>query len=216
MDTWANAVPLIRSGYHERLIRRVDTLRQSAEIYPPPGMVLRALQATSFAGVKVVILGQDPYHGPGQANGLAFSVPNGVKTPPSLRNIYRELREDVYGGEEQALPTDLRHWAEQGVLLLNAILTVERGKPGSHKDLGWSALTDQVIECLGRDRDHLVYMLWGSFARSKLPLLDPVRHLILEAPHPSPLSAYRGFFGCRHFSTANHYLARHEREPIRW
>jgi uracil-DNA glycosylase len=178
--------------------------------------VLRALEAIPFGAVRVVIVGQDPYHGDGQADGLAFSVAEEVQAPPSLRNIFREIADDIYGGDPPDLSTDLSRWAEQGVLLLNASLTVEAGKAGSHRKLGWMRLTDAIIKCLSAQRRHLVFMLWGRFAQSKVPLIDDGRHLILEAPHPSPLSAYRGFFGCGHFSRANAYLVEHGRTPITW
>jgi uracil-DNA glycosylase len=216
LETWHNAVPLVQAGYHRELIEQVDALRKSKVIYPPPDRVLYALQMTPFDAVQVVIVGQDPYHGPDQADGMAFSVPEGVKVPPSLQNIFREIERDVYGGEPQAFSTDLRRWAVQGVLLLNAALTVEARKAGSHKNLGWHRLTDEIIACLSHKREHLVLMLWGAHAQSKRPLIAGARHLVLEAPHPSPLSAYRGFFGCGHFSKANAYLEKHGGKPIIW
>jgi uracil-DNA glycosylase len=207
---------MMQAGYHEQLLEEVNALRRSSVIYPPPGRVLRALEAIPFGAVRVVIVGQDPYHGDGQADGLAFSVAEEVQAPPSLRNIFREIADDIYGGDPPDLSTDLSRWAEQGVLLLNASLTVEAGKAGSHRKLGWMRLTDAIIKCLSAQRRHLVFMLWGRFAQSKVPLIDDGRHLILEAPHPSPLSAYRGFFGCGHFSRANAYLVEHGRTPITW
>jgi len=216
LQTWETAVPLMGTGYHREMLAKTTTLRESRTVYPPADRVLFALEALAFGDVKVVIVGQDPYHGPGQANGLAFSVPNGVKAPPSLRNILREIGDDVYGGEPPVRSTDLGDWACQGVLLLNASLTVEDGKAGSHRALGWLALTDAIIAQLSARRDHLVFLLWGKFAQSKRDVIDGRRHLVLEAPHPSPLSAYRGFFGCRHFSKANTYLSTHRRAPIAW
>ena len=216
LATWTSAVSLMQQGYHHDLIRKVDHLRLERTVYPPQGCVMRALEATSFDRVKVVIVGQDPYHGEGQADGLAFSVPDGVPVPPSLRNIFREISDDVYGGSPPDFSTDLERWAVQGVLLLNASLTVEAGQAGSHRDLGWITLTGDVISCLNAERDHLVFMLWGRFAHSKRSLIDAGRHLILEAPHPSPLSAYRGFFGCQHFSRANAYLSEHGEAAITW
>ncbi|MGC9347358.1 MAG: uracil-DNA glycosylase [Anaerolineae bacterium] len=216
LATWTEAVPLMQKGYHRKLLDEVDALRESRVIYPPPGRVLRALEATPFEAVKVVIVGQDPYHGDGQADGLAFSVPEGITMPPSLRNIFQEISDDVYNAEPRDFSTDLSRWAEQGVLLLNASLTVEAGKAGSHRDLGWMRLTDEIIARLSIGREHLVFMLWGRFAQSKAPLIDDDRHLVLQAPHPSPLSAYRGFFGCAHFSQANAYLAQHHMAPIEW
>ncbi len=216
LKTWLSSVPLMQQGYHCELLQRVNTLRENHTIYPPRGRVLNALEKTPIGAVKVVIVGQDPYHGAGQADGLAFSVPEGVPAPPSLRNIFKEIADDVYDGAPPDFSTDLTRWAEQGVLLLNASLTVEAGSAGSHSELGWAALTDAIIAQLSADRDHLVFMLWGRFAQSKRSLIDAHRHLILEAPHPSPLSAYRGFFGCRHFSRANAYLVRYGRVEIEW
>ena len=222
LETWQMHVPLMADGYHRELATKVDALRQTATIYPSPERVFYALSATPFDAVQVVIVGQDPYHGPGQADGMAFSVPDGVKAPPSLRNIFKEITEDVYGGEAPPFTTDLSRWAKQGVLLLNAALTVEARKAGSHRNLGWHRLTDQIIAQLSIEREQLVFLLWGKHAQAKRALIDVThpngaqRHLILEAPHPSPLSAYRGFFGCKHFSKANAYLAEHSATPIVW
>ena len=216
MKVWQEVVPLMQAGYHEQLLAAVDEMRQTETVYPPQELILNALQLTPFYEVRVVLVGQDPYHGPGQAHGLAFSVPEGVKTPPSLRNILKEIRADVYHGEERPCSTDLTRWARQGVLLLNSTLTVLAGKPASHKKLGWTRLTDQIIEQLSRQRQNLVFMLWGRHAQSKRPLIDGERHLVLEAAHPSPLSARKGFFGCKHFSTANAYLQNHGLAPVEW
>lgn len=216
LETWESRVPLMADGYHQALIAQVDALRQSAIIYPPPERVFYAMSVTSFDAVQVVIVGQDPYHGPGQADGMAFSVPDGVKAPPSLRNIFKEIVDDIYGGNAPSFTTDLSRWAQQGVLLLNAALTVEAHKAGSHRSLGWHRLTDQIIAQLSAERDHLVFLLWGKHAQAKRALIDAERHLILEAPHPSPLSAYRGFFGCKHFSKANVYLVEHGGTSIVW
>jgi len=216
LETWETRVPLMGAGYHRDLIAKVDALRQTATIYPAPERVFYALAMTPFDAVRVVIVGQDPYHGPGQADGMAFSVPDDVKAPPSLRNIFKEVQRDVYDGQPRSFTNDLTRWAGQGVLLLNASLTVEAHKAASHKDLGWHRLTDQVITQLSATRENLVFMLWGKHAQSKRPLIDTARHLVLEAPHPSPLSAYRGFFGCGHFSQANAYLVAHGCEPIVW
>lgn len=191
-----------------------DELAAGKTIYPPPPQIFAALDATPFEQVKVVILGQDPYHGPGQAHGLCFSVQPGVPTPPSLVNIYKEIQDDL--GIAPASHGYLMHWARQGVLLLNAVLTVERGRAGSHHGRGWEVFTDAVIDRLNRERDGLVFLLWGSPAQAKGRLLDTRRHLLLKAPHPSPLSAYRGFFGCRHFSRANAWLSEHGHMPIDW
>lgn len=188
--------------------------RAGAVIFPPGHLIFNALDSTPFERVRVVVLGQDPYHGPGQAHGLCFSVRDGVELPPSLRNIYRELADDL--GGPQPASGDLQHWAEQGVLLLNAVLTVERGRAGSHQGRGWERFTDRVVAELNEHREALVFMLWGSYAMNKGAVIDRRRHLVLTAPHPSPLSAHRGFFGCRHFSKANAWLEQHGATPIRW
>lgn len=216
MQTWIQQVPLMQRGYHQDLMTKVTAMRASATIYPPADRVFYALEITPFDKVQVVLVGQDPYHGEGQANGLAFSVPAGVAAPPSLRNIFKEIQEDVYPGKPQKFSNDLTRWAQQGVLLLNASLTVEAQKPASHKDLGWQKLTDQIIEQLNLGRDHLVFILWGRHAQAKRDRIDPKRHLVLEAAHPSPLSANQGFFGCKHFSKANTYLAANGGAPIVW
>jgi uracil-DNA glycosylase len=188
--------------------------REGARIYPPGPRILAALDATPFEQVKVVILGQDPYHGAGQAHGLCFSVQPGVPLPPSLRNIFKELQRDL----GVPLPDHgcLTAWAKQGVLLLNAVLTVEDGHAGSHQSRGWEGFTDHVIDVLNRDREHLVFLLWGSQAQAKGQRIDATRHCVLRAPHPSPLSAHRGFIGCGHFSAANAYLLQHGERPIDW
>ena len=216
LAAWRQAVPLMAEGYHTELLKKVEARRREAVIYPPQGRVLAALRLTSFDAVKVVIVGQDPYHGEGQADGLAFSVPEGGKVPPSLRNIFKVVEADIYDGVPQNFSTDLSRWAEQGVLLLNASLTVREGEARSHCSLGWMALTDQIIAQLSEKREHRVFMLWGNFAKAKAGLIDDSRHRILMAPHPSPLSAYRGFFDCRHFSKANAYLKAHGCTPIVW
>ena len=164
--------------------------------------------------MKVVLLGQDPYHGDGQAHGLSFSVPDNIAIPPSLRNIYKELAADL--GTTIPQSGNLEHWATQGVLLLNSTLTVERGKPGSHQGLGWETFTDAVIKKISDEKDHVVFLLWGKFAEKKSALIDDRKHLILTAPHPSPLSAYTGFLGCKHFSTCNAYLKKTGQTPINW
>lgn len=183
-------------------------------LYPPSGQVFRSLELTPFERVKVVILGQDPYHGPDQAHGLSFSVRKGVRIPPSLSNIYKELERDV--GFTRPDHGDLTPWAEQGVLLLNAVMTVERGRAGAHQGKGWEEFTDAVIEHLNEDRENLVFMLWGGYAQKKGRFIDRQRHCVLEAPHPSPLSAHRGWFGCGHFSKANVYLSGTGQTPIDW
>ncbi len=183
-------------------------------IYPPGSLWFNAFNSTPFEDVKVVILGQDPYHGPNQAHGLCFSVLPGVQVPPSLVNIYKELEADL--GIPRPAHGCLSHWAQQGVLLLNATLTVEQGRAGAHQGKGWEIFTDAAIHALNEQREHLVFMLWGSYAQKKGSFIDTSRHLVLKAPHPSPLSAHRGFLGCRHFSKANDYLQQHGRQAIDW
>ncbi len=187
--------------------------RDGVRIYPPGSLIFNAFALTPFDKVKVVILGQDPYHGPGQAHGLSFSVPHGIRIPPSLVNIYKELESDL--GTPIAQTGNLERWAQQGVFLLNAVLTVRAGQPTSHSNIGWQTFTDAVIRTISERKDHVVFMLWGNYARSKRTLIDSGRHLILEAAHPSPL-ARGAFFGCRHFSKANAYLASTGQESIAW
>jgi len=191
-------------------------------IYPPGPEIFAALDQTPFEKVKVVIIGQDPYHGPNQAHGLCFSVRKGIPPPPSLKNIFREL-ESEFGNEESPdrwfIPNhgDLTAWSEQGVLLLNAVMTVERGKAGSHQNKGWEIFTDAVIAALNRERNNLVFMLWGGYAKKKGRYIDRSKHLVLESGHPSPLSANKGhWFGNQHFSSANDYLVNQGQNPIRW
>ena len=183
-------------------------------VYPPKELWFNALQKTPLEHVKVVILGQDPYHGVGQAHGLSFSVQSGVKMPPSLHNIFKEIATDF----NQPINTscDLTPWAEQGVLLLNATLTVRGANAGSHQKKGWERFTDYIIKHINRDKDHVVFLLWGSFAQSKIEFIDQNKHTVLTAPHPSPLSAHRGFMGCKHFSTCNQALEQHGQAPIDW
>src|SRR6185312_8137550 len=189
-------------------------LKARKRIFPKPSEYFAAFNFTPIDSVKVVILGQDPYHGPGQAHGLCFSVKDGVSYPPSLQNIFTELKSDL--GVEKPASGCLIGWAKQGVLLLNATLTVEAGKAGSHQKKGWEEFTDFAIKYLNRHREHIVFMLWGSYAQKKGEFIDRRRHFVLEAPHPSPLSAHRGFFGCRHFSKANEYLKKHRQTAIDW
>lgn len=183
-------------------------------IFPPGNEIFNALNATRFTDVKVVVLGQDPYHGPGQAHGLCFSVRPGIGLPPSLINIYKELQADV----EFVAPKHgcLSHWAAQGVLLLNSVLTVEAGRAASHQGKGWEKFTDQIVHLLNTENSGLVFILWGSYAQKKGAMIDPDKHLVLQSPHPSPLSASRGFFGNGHFSRANEYLQRLGKAPIDW
>ena len=188
--------------------------RQGARIFPPAANIFGALDATPFEQVKVVILGQDPYHGAGQAHGLCFSVQPGVPVPPSLDNVFKELQRDL--GIARPDHGCLLPWAQQGVLLLNAVLTVEEGRAGAHAGKGWEGFTDHVVETLDREREGLVFLLWGSYAQAKGKMIDSRRHRVLRAPHPSPLSAHRGFIGCGHFSATNQYLTRNGQAPIDW
>jgi uracil-DNA glycosylase len=184
-------------------------------IFPPGPQIFAAFEHTPYNNVKVVLIGQDPYHGDGQAHGLCFSVNKGIRIPPSLKNIYKELQTDIPG----FIPRDhgdLRHWADQGVLMLNATLTVEKDKAGSHQGKGWELFTDAVIQLMAAQKEHLVFILWGRFAQSKVALIDASKHLILQAAHPSPFSAYNGFFGCKHFSQTNEYLSRYHQTRIHW
>ncbi|MEM9985214.1 MAG: uracil-DNA glycosylase [Bacteroidota bacterium] len=184
----------------------------SQRIFPPGKLIFHAFDRTSFEQVKAVIIGQDPYHGPGQAMGLSFSVPRGVRIPPSLRNIYKEINDDL--GLPIPAHGDLTHWADQGVLMLNSILTVRASQAGSHRGKGWEQFTSAAINVLNRDKEGLVFLLWGKYAQEKGAIIDPSRHKVLKAPHPSPLA--RGFNGCRHFSQANEYLVSLGKEPIDW
>ena len=182
--------------------------------YPPGKMIFNAFNLCPFDKVKVVIIGQDPYHEPGQAHGLCFSVNDGIQFPPSLVNIFKEIQNDF--GTPAPLSGNLTRWAEQGVLLLNATLTVRAHQAGSHQRRGWEEFTDAAIKALAKDREHLVFILWGSYAQGKAAYIDPSKHLVLKSAHPSPLSAYRGFFGNRHFSRANDYLIQNGEGPIKW
>jgi uracil-DNA glycosylase len=188
--------------------------KRSYQVYPPGPRIFAAFDATPFNEVKIVLLGQDPYHGPGQAHGLCFSVPDGVKCPPSLLNIFQELNTDL--GIPLPVSGNLEKWAKQGVLLLNATLTVRANQAGSHQHKGWEQFTDQVIQALSSRREGLVFMLWGNYAQAKAGKIDATKHCILRAAHPSPFSVYRGFYGCRHFSAANEWLSRQGMKPIDW
>jgi uracil-DNA glycosylase len=183
-------------------------------IHPPGPQIFNAFNRTPFEAVRVVILGQDPYHGPGQAHGLSFSVPDGVPPPPSLQNIFKEIERDL--GLPRPTSGNLTPWSDRGVLLLNAVLTVETGKAGSHQGKGWEAFTDTAIAALSGQREGLVFMLWGAYAQAKGGIIDRSRHCVLRAPHPSPLSAHRGFLGCGHFSAANRYLQGRGQPPMDW
>ncbi|MDE7443798.1 MAG: uracil-DNA glycosylase [Muribaculaceae bacterium] len=214
-QSWKSALAGIWSS--PRFIELTTFVREqyrTRQIFPPAAKIFAAMDSCPFTDVKVVIIGQDPYHDVGQANGLCFSVNPGIPMPPSLINILKEVHDDT--GAPQPENGDLTRWAQQGVLLLNTSLTVEAHRPASHSGRGWEELTDEAIIQLSAQREHIVFMLWGSHAQKKAPLIDASRHLILRAPHPSPLSAYRGFFGCHHFSQANAYLKAHNLEPIQW
>lgn len=206
--------PQFEAPYFRQLTDFVKSRYAAGPVYPAPGRIFAAFDACPFDKVKVVIIGQDPYHEPGQAIGLCFAVPDGTTVPPSLVNIYKEMKADV-GGDIPATG-DLSYLARQGVLLLNATLTVDAHRAGSHQGRGWETFTDAVIQAVNSGREHVVFLLWGSYAIRKGALIDHSRHLVLTSAHPSPLSAYRGFFGNRHFSTANAYLTQHGEAPIRW
>ena len=217
MTTWQDALgPQKEAEYFTRLMARIQSEREAGKvIYPPQQDVFNALKFTPLESVKVVILGQDPYHGPDQAHGLCFSVLPGVKTPPSLVNIYKELAADIDGFVIPKHGT-LTRWAEQGVLLLNTVLTVEQGKAHSHAKWGWETFTDAVIDAVNRHQQDVVFLLWGSHAQKKGQHIDTSKHHVLSAPHPSPLSAHRGFLGCKHFSQTNQLLSSQNKSPINW
>ena len=213
-ESWHRRLaPEFEKPYFEALTTFVRQEYTSGPCYPPGRLIFHAFEATPFDKVKVVILGQDPYHEPGQAHGLCFSVPDGIALPPSLKNIYAEIQSEL--GVTPPSSGDLNRWAAQGVLLLNATLTVRRGQAASHQGRGWETLTDAAIQSLAREREHIVFMLWGSYAGKKAAFIDPQKHLVLTSAHPSPLSAYRGFFGNHHFQLCNDYLAAHGKEPIK-
>jgi uracil-DNA glycosylase len=220
--SWKNVLSDEREQpYFKDLLAFVERERAAGKsIYPPNSEVFNALASTPFNRVKVVVIGQDPYHGPGQAHGLSFSVKRGVPTPPSLINIFNELQRDLnlWSDLPNNMPPHgcLESWAAQGVLLLNAVLTVEEAKAGSHANRGWERFTDRVIRELNDKRSGLVFMLWGAYAQKKAAFVDRSKHLVLEAPHPSPLSAYRGFIGCGHFSRANRYLEERGLGGVEW
>jgi uracil-DNA glycosylase len=214
--SWKEALsPVFRRHFFLQLVTHVKTeIASGSIIYPSGNLIFNAFWQTPFNKVKVVILGQDPYHNPGQAHGLSFSVPEGTPLPPSLQNIYKEIADDI-GGTPPA-SGDLTHWANQGVLLLNAALTVRQNEPASHAKIGWTAFTDAVITTLSEQREGLIFLLWGKFAQDKQQLIDETRHVVLKAAHPSPLSAYKGFLGCKHFSKVNEILEARGQSPIQW
>ncbi len=214
-DNWKSALSeVFEKGFFNQLADFVKEEYSSCQIFPPGKEIFNAFWHCPLPKVKVVILGQDPYHGPGQAHGLSFSVKPGIPFPPSLLNIFKELKRDL--GLELPPNGDLTRWADQGVFLLNATLTVRAHQAGSHQGKGWEEFTDEVIKIISNKREHVIFLLWGAYAQKKAGLIDARKHLILKAPHPSPLSAHRGFLGCGHFSQTNEYLIQTGQEPIRW
>jgi uracil-DNA glycosylase len=217
----------IPRDYEEKIMKSLDKERVShffeyitqeyreCDVFPSQENVFNALKLTPFTKVNVVIVGQDPYHGEGQAHGLSFSVPEGVKLPPSLKNIYKEIESDL-GVTKDMTSGNLEYLAKQGVLLLNSVMTVRAGTPLSHQGKGWEAITDAIISKIGEEKEGVVFMLWGNYAKSKRSLIDERKHLVLTAAHPSPFSAYSGFFGCKHFSLCNTYLKKHRKDAILW
>ena len=205
---------LINSENYKKISEFLNTEYFTREIYPPMQEIFNAFKLTPYSDVKAVILGQDPYHEPNEAHGLCFSVRQGVKMPPSLANIYKELKTDL--GVDNGTKTDLTAWAKQGVLLLNTTLTVRRGQANSHKNCGWTEFTDEVIKLLNKREKPIVFILWGQNARSKKAFIDTEKHFVLESAHPSPLSAFNGFFGCKHFSKTNDFLIKTNQTPINW
>ncbi|MGV6944668.1 uracil-DNA glycosylase [Sphingobacterium kyonggiense] len=215
-SSWDNILkPMFQSDEMKKLSAFVQQEREAGQVFPPNGFVFNAFHLTPLSQVKVVILGQDPYHNDGQAHGLSFSVPAGIAIPPSLQNIYKELKNDI---PDFQIPQhgDLTHWAKQGVLLLNAILTVRAHEAGSHQKKGWEKFTDSIIRAISDQQEHVVFILWGGYAIKKAALIDQSKHLVLTSVHPSPLSVYRGFFGSKHFSKTNDYLLASGKTPIDW
>lgn len=214
-EGWKRALaPEFEKPYFEQLTGFVRQEYRTTAVYPPGRLIFNAFNLCPFDKVKVVIIGQDPYHGPGQAHGLCFSVNDGVPFPPSLQNIFKEIHDDL--GTPIPASGNLTRWAQQGVLLLNATLTVRAHQAGSHQGRGWETFTDAAIRTLAESREHLVFILWGAYAQKKGAFIDRGKHLVLTSVHPSPLSAYHGFFGNKHFSRANAYLAKHGETPIHW
>jgi uracil-DNA glycosylase len=213
---WSQQLDFIfKQDYYQQLLEFLEyESAHNKTIYPPKDQIFNAFDLSSFENTKVIILGQDPYHNEGQAHGLSFSVPKGVSIPPSLRNIYQELLSDLDITPSQS--GNLTHWASQGVLLLNSVLTVEKNSPGSHAKSGWVDFTDTVIDILNEKKQNLVFLLWGAYAQKKTELIDQNKHLVLTAAHPSPFSAHKGFFGCKHFSQTNDYLKMHNQQTIDW
>lgn len=214
-NDWDEVLKVIEdSNGFKNFLNDINKRYERSIVYPPKDYVFNALKLTPYKNVKVVIVGQDPYHEEGQAHGLSFSVQKGVKIPPSLQNIYKELESDL--GIKPNLYGDLTKWAREGVLLLNAVLTVEKGKPASHKGIGWELLTDYIIKSLNNKNEPVVFILWGNFAKDKAKLITNPKHLIITSPHPSPFSAYSGFFGSKPFSKTNNYLIKNKIKAIDW
>ena len=206
---------LFQKPYFDQIAAHIKAEKELHKtIYPKGAQIFNAFEQTPYDQVKVIILGQDPYHNPHQAMGLSFSVPDGIKPPPSLMNIFKELNKDI--GMPIPLTGNLTPWAKQGVLLLNAVLTVRENEPASHAKIGWMDFTNDIIQKLSEEKKGLVFILWGNFAQQKIKLINPLKHKILKAAHPSPFSAYNGFFGCKHFSATNEYLVQHNNNPINW
>lgn len=214
-ESWQKVLqPEFEKEYFKNLINFVKQEYASTTVYPPGKQIFHAFEECPFDKVEVVILGQDPYHGPGQANGLAFSVNEGIRTPPSLKNIFKEIKDDL--GKDIPASGNLERWAEQGVLLLNATLTVRANTAGSHQNKGWETFTDAVIKKISEEKEHVVFLLWGAYAHKKGAIIDDTKHLVLKAAHPSPFAADKGFFGTHHFSKANAYLKKHGKKEIDW
>ncbi|MCB0496551.1 MAG: uracil-DNA glycosylase [Cyclobacteriaceae bacterium] len=214
-ESWKQKLaPEFKKPYFDSLVDFVKSEYANHRVFPPGKKIFSAFDHCSFDDARVVIIGQDPYHGVGQANGLCFSVSDGIRTPPSLVNIFKEINDDL--GKPVPASGNLERWADQGVLLLNATLTVRASSPGSHQNKGWEEFTDAVIRVLNEEKEHLVFMLWGSYAQKKGAIIDRSKHLVLESAHPSPFAAHRGFFGNKHFSKCNTYLKEWELEPIDW
>ncbi|MEM8939101.1 MAG: uracil-DNA glycosylase [Bacteroidota bacterium] len=214
-ESWKNLLYAeFEKDYFHQLIQFIKKEYQTKKVYPPGSLIFSAFDHCPFDKTKVVIVGQDPYHGPNQANGLCFSVKNGIKHPPSLQNIFKELKDDI----RKPIPIsgDLQSWADQGVLLLNATLTVRAGQAGSHQNKGWEEFTDEVLHQVSENKENVVFLLWGAYAQKKGAFIDPEKHCILKAPHPSPFSANNGFFGCKHFSKTNQFLQSNGLGTIDW
>ncbi|MBZ4676752.1 MAG: uracil-DNA glycosylase [Anaerophaga sp.] len=214
-ESWKEALSEeFNAPYFSELKKFLVDEKKKHQVYPPGPMIFNAFNHTPLDKVKVVLLGQDPYHGPGQAQGLCFSVPDGIRQPPSLQNIFKEIADDI--GTPPPPSGDLTRWASQGILLLNATLTVRARTPGSHQGKGWEQFTDAAIKVVSKTRENVVFLLWGRYAQNKAALINPSKHLVLKAAHPSPFSAHNGFFGCKHFSKTNEWLKNHGLKEIEW